>query len=141
MQGEPLGVTIPGYKVRSATAADAEACDRLCFTVHGHDRGRDLRDAIGQGTATVVERAGRITGYTTQIAFFGHAVGDSNDDIKALIGAAPSFAGPGFLLPSRNAELFRWCLSHGLRMVQPMTLMTMGLYNEPQGAYLPSVLF
>jgi predicted N-acetyltransferase YhbS len=141
MQGEPLGVTIPGYKVRPATAADAEACDRLCFTVHGHDRGRDLRDAIGQGTATVVERAGRITGYTTQIAFFGHAVGDSNDDIKALIGAAPSFAGPGFLLPSRNAELFRWCLSHGLRMVQPMTLMTMGLYNEPQGAYLPSVLF
>ena len=141
MQGDPLGSAIPGCAVRPASAADAEACDRLCFAVHGHDRGRDLRKAIGEGTAAVVERAGRITGYTTQIAFFGHAVGESNDDVKALIGAAPSFAGPGFLLPSRNVELFRWCLEQGLRMVQPMTLMTLGLYNEPQGAYLPSILF
>ena len=109
--------------------------------MHGHERGGDLREAIGHGTAAVVERAGRITGYTTQIAFFGHAVGESNDDIQALIGAAKSFAGPGFLLPMRNAELFRWCLERGLRMVQPMTLMTLGLYNEPQGAYLPSILF
>jgi hypothetical protein len=127
--------------VRPATAADAEACDRLCRQVHGHDRGGDLRDAIGQGTAAVVERAGHITGYTTQIAFFGHAVGETNDDVKALIAAAPAFAGPGFLLPSRNTELFRWCLAHGLRMVQPLTLMTIGLYSEPQGAYLPSILF
>ena len=141
MQGRPLGIAIPGCAVRPAAAADAEACDRLCRAVHGHDRGRDLRDAIGKGTAAVVERAGRITGYTTQIAFFGHAVGETNDDLKALIGAAESFAGPGFLLPMRNAGLFRWCLDQGLRMVQPMTLMTIGLYNEPQGAYLPSILF
>jgi len=25
--------------------------------------------------------------------------------------------------------------------VQPMTLMTMGLYNEPAGSFLPSILF
>lgn len=141
LQGPPIGIAIPGCTVRPAAAADAEACDRLCRQVHGHDRGGDLRDAIGQGTASVVERAGRITGYTTQIAFFGHAVGETNDDVKALIAAAPEFAGPGFLLPSRNTELFRWCLAHGLRMVQPLTLMTIGLYNEPQGAYLPSILF
>jgi len=141
MQGQPLGITIPGYAVRPAAEADAEGCDRLCQAVHGHARGRDLREAIGKGTAAVVERGGRITGYTTQIAFFGHAVGETNDDVKALIGAATSFAGPGFLLPIRNAELFRWCLDQGLQMVQPMTLMTLGLYNESQGAYLPSILF
>lgn len=141
MQGQALGIAIPGCTVRPATAADAAACDRVCRGVHGHERGGDLRAAIGRGTAAVVERGGRITGYTTQIAFFGHAVGESNDDIKALIGAATSFAGPGFLLPMRNAELFRWCLEQGLRTVQPMTLMTIGLYNEPQGAYLPSILF
>lgn len=141
LQGPPLGIAIPGCAVRPATAADAAACNRLCREVHGHDRAGDLQSTIGQGTASVVERAGRITGYTTQIAFFGHAVGESNDDLKALIAAAPSFAGPGFLLPSRNAELFRWCLEHGLGMVQPLTLMTTGLYNEPQGAYLPSILF
>jgi len=141
MQGQPLGVAIPGYAVRSAVETDAAGCDRLCQAVHGHARGRDLREAIGKGAAAVVERGGRITGYTTQIAFFGHAIGETNDDVKALIGAATSFAGPGFLLPIRNAELFRWCLDQGLQMVQPMTLMALGLYNEPQGAYLPSILF
>jgi predicted N-acetyltransferase YhbS len=141
LQGPPLGLAVAGCTVRQATAADVAACERLCREVHGHERGGELRDAVDQGTASVVERAGRITGYTTQIAFFGHAVAETNDDLKALIAAAPSFDGPGFLLPSRNTELFQWCLAHGLRMVQPMTLMTIGLYNEPRGAYLPSILF
>jgi hypothetical protein len=35
----------------------------------------------------------------------------------------------------------RWCLGRGLRVTQPLTLMTMGLYNEPAGAYLPSILY
>ncbi len=55
--------------------------------------------------------------------------------------ATAAFQGPGILVPSRNAELFRWCLESGLRVVQPMMLMTMGLYNEPAGAYLPSILY
>jgi hypothetical protein len=42
-------------------------------------------------------------------------------------------------VPTRNGELFRWCLASGLRLVQQMTLMTIGLYNEPAGAYLPSI--
>jgi hypothetical protein len=29
----------------------------------------------------------------------------------------------------------------GLRVVQLMTLMTIGLYTPPQGAYMPSILF
>jgi hypothetical protein len=32
-------------------------------------------------------------------------------------------------------------LETGLRVVQPMALMTVGLYNEPAGAYLPSISF
>jgi hypothetical protein len=109
--------------------------------VHGHDRSGELLDAIKQGTATVVEHGGRITGYATAVAFFGHAVGETNEEVKALIGAAPGFAGPGFLLLTRNGELFRWCLEHGLHVVQPMTLMSVGLYNEPAGAFLASVLY
>ncbi|MNT65813.1 hypothetical protein D3C72_2038220 [compost metagenome] len=61
--------------------------------------------------------------------------------MKALIGAAPAFAGPGFLLPTRNGELLRWCLERGLRIVQPMTLMSIGLYQQPEGSFLPSVLY
>jgi hypothetical protein len=100
-----------------------------------------LRHAIAQQTAMVVEHEGRITGYATLIGFMGHAVGESNENLKALIGAADSFAGPGFLLPARNSELFRWCLKQGLRVVQPMNLMSLGLYNQPSGVFLPSILF
>ncbi|HJU04246.1 MAG TPA: hypothetical protein VJ692_03775, partial [Nitrospiraceae bacterium] len=84
---------------------------------------------------------GRLTGYATLIGYFGHAVGESNEALKALIGAATVFHGPGFLLPTRNGELLRWCLEKGLRIVQPMTLMSRGLYNEPAGPFLPSILY
>lgn len=141
MQGKPLAVQIPGYTTRPATERDLDACNQLCVRVHGHDRRGELVDAITQGSATLVERGGRITGYTTSIAFFGHSVGETNEDLKALIGTAPGFPGPGFLLPTRNAELFRWCLDHGLRVVQPLTLMSVGLYNKPTGAFLPSILY
>ncbi len=141
MQGPPIQQQIPGYVVRPATETDLDACNRVCSQVHGHDRGQELLGAIGQGTAMVVEHAGRISGYTTGIGFFGHAVGESNEELKALLGAAPAYLGPGLLLPTRNGELFRWCLDHGLCMVQPMTLMSLGLYNEPAGAFLPSILY
>ncbi len=139
MQGKPIGHSLPG--VRPATIADAAVCTRLCQRVHGHGRGGELTDAIGQGTARVVERGGNITGYATQVAFFGHAVGETTEDLKALIIASPDFQGPGFLVPTRNYELFRWCLDQKLRLVMQMTLMTIGLYNEPTGAYLPSILY
>lgn len=140
IQGKPLDKKISGYDVRPATEVDLEACNDLCQSVHGYDRSRELADAIETGTATVVEHAGTVSGYASMIGFPGYAVGKSNADLKALIGAAPEFAGPGFLLPARNGELFRWCLDEGLRVTQLMTYMSTGLYNEPQGAYLPSIL-
>lgn len=141
IQGSAIGLTIAGHDVRAAKEEDLNSCNRLCLKVHGHERGRELLDAIKQGMATVVEHDGRITGYATLVGFFGHAVCESNEDLKALIGAATEFPGPGFLLPTRNSELLRWCLAKGLRVVQPMTLMSTGLYNEPAGAFLPSVVF
>jgi predicted N-acetyltransferase YhbS len=139
--GPPLKRSMAGYPVRAAELSDLAACNALCFDVHGFDRGGELRDAIDQKTATVVERDGRITGYATAIGFFAHSVARSDADLIALIAAAAAFAGPGFLLPTRNYEVFAWCLANGLRLVEPMTLMTRGLYNEPAGAYLASVLY
>jgi ribosomal protein S18 acetylase RimI-like enzyme len=141
LQGAAIEEQIPGYAVRPATEEDLGACNELCLKVHGHNRGPELLEAIEQGTAAVVEHGGRITGYTTTVGFFGHTVGESNEDLKALIGAAPEFPGPGFLLPTRNGEVLRWCLERGLRIVQPMTLMSRGLYNEPAGTFMPSVLY
>ncbi len=140
-QGPPIGAAVPGHPVRPATAADLDAANALCRDVHGHDRAGELAHAVGRGTAKVVERDGRLTGYATEIGFFGHAVGETVEDVKALIAAAPAFTGPGFLAPTRDAALFRWCLEQGLRVVQPMTLMTIGPYQEPRGAFLPSILY
>lgn len=141
VQGNPLALKIPGYTVRPATEADIEVCNALCTKVHGHDRGGELRDAVAQGSARVVERLGRITGYTTGIALFGHSIAETNDDLAALIGAAEAFGGPGFLVPLRNTDLLRWCLGHRLQVVSMMNLMTIGLYQEPRGAFLASVLY
>ncbi len=141
IQGSPLGIKIESYRVRRMTVADIEAADALSFRVHGHTRHNEVAAAVQKGSAQVVEHDGRVTGYSTSVGFFGHAVGESNNDIKALIGTAEEFAGPGFLLPTRNGELLRWCLANGLKIVQPMTLMSRGLYQEPRGAFLPSVLY
>jgi predicted N-acetyltransferase YhbS len=132
---------IPGCTVRPAQPADLAACNDLARRVHGFDRAADLAQSVDHGSARVVERAGNITGYATGLAFFNHATAETNPDLQALIASAESFGGPGILIPTRNAPLFRWCLASGLRVVQPMTLMTTGLYNDPAGAWLPSVLF
>ncbi len=141
MQGPAIKKVYDGFAVRKAQPSDIEGCNKVALGVHGHHRGGELTDAIQQGTATVVERQGRVTGYASSLAFFGHTVAETNADLQAIIAASDTFDGPGILVPSRNAELFRWCLANGLRVVQPMTLMSLGLYNEPKGAFLSSVSF
>jgi GNAT superfamily N-acetyltransferase len=141
LQGTPPAISIPGLGVRPAHENDLAACGELCVRVHGHDRNQELRDAIGAGTAAVVERPGRVSGYATGFGYGWHAVAETNEDLIALLASAQTFMGLGILVPSRNAELLGWCLAHGLKIVQQSTLMSTGLYNEPAGAYLPSILF
>jgi predicted N-acetyltransferase YhbS len=141
LQGRTVERQIPGCTVRAAELADLEACNAVARRVHGFDRSVELAQGIRQKTAIVVERASRITGYASFLAYFGHTTAETNVDLQALIASADSFGGPGILLPTRNSAVLRWCLTNGLRIVQPMTLMTVGLYNEPAGAWMPSVLY
>lgn len=141
MQGEPIGESLAGHDVRPAEERDIEECSRLCAVAHGYDRAGELRDAVALGMAQVVERDGQIAGYTTGVAFFGHSVAETNEALKALIAAAPEFGGPGFLLPARNIEVFNWCTQRGVRVVQLMTLMTQGDYQNPTRPFLPSILY
>jgi len=143
VQGQAIGNpnAVEGHRVRPATAHDVDACCDVARRVHGHDRRSELTMAVSQGTARVVEHGGQVVGYSADLGFFGHSLALGDEGVMALIAGAERFTGPGFLLPSRNAQVFRWCLSRGLKVVQPMTLMTTGLYNEPRGAFLPSILF
>jgi hypothetical protein len=141
MQGRTSTRSISGCTVRPASPADLAACDALSVAIHGFDRSADLAQSIERGSALVTERNNRITAYATVLGFFGHATAETTPDLCALIASADTLAGPGILVPTRNSALFRWCLANGLRVTQPMTLMSLGLYNSPAGAFLPSVLF
>jgi predicted N-acetyltransferase YhbS len=141
VQGPVVDVQVEGHAVRPATAADLDACDTVCRRVHGHDRRGELAEAIDRGMALVVEHDGRITAYTSGLGFTGHCAAESNDGLKALVGSNREILGPGMLVPTRNGELLRWLFDQGFRVVQLMTLMARGLYAEPAGAFLPSILY
>jgi predicted N-acetyltransferase YhbS len=145
MRGTPRGKPNSRANVRPMAEDDVTACARLCTAVHGYARSHELRDALRLFSPFVIERDGRITGYLTAATFWlmNHGVADTEEDIRALIlGAGAMRSEPlSFLLPTRQASFFRWCLSEGLRAIKPMTLMAMGRYQEPKGCYFPSVLY
>jgi predicted N-acetyltransferase YhbS len=130
---------LPGYAVRSATPADQPACDALCVRIHGFARAGELADAIAAGTARIVEHLGRITGYSCKVEYWNHSVAETNEGLEALILDAGRIETPGILVPVDNGQLFRWALGHGLRVFFETNLMAVGIYQEPRGAYLPSV--
>lgn len=141
MTYHPIQAKVPDRTVREATTDDTEACNTLCRRVHGFHRSAEVAMAIEQGTALVVEDANGVTGYTTGVGFTGHAVGRNNQDLKALIASADEFTGPGILIPTANAELFRWCLDNGLRLRQQFILMDTAPSGPlDEGVYWPAVL-
>ena len=87
----------------------------------------------------MVERNGGITGYSTGMGLFSHAVAETNDDLAALIAAAAKYRRDRPASADAQHRALRWCLSRGLRVVHTMNLMTIGEYQEPHGAYLASV--
>lgn len=134
-----------GYIVRPFVADDFDACGLVCTRVHGVQRTSELRDAAKAFKPYVVERDGRITGYLTAATFWqlNHGAAETEADLCALIAGASAASGEpvAFLLPIRQASLFRWCLAEGLRIVKPMLLMGTGFYQEPAGAWFPSVFY
>jgi hypothetical protein len=42
---------------------------------------------------------------------------------------------------SFQVGLFHGCIGAGLRVVKPMTYMSVGEYRAPEGCWLPSVLY
>lgn len=141
VQGPPVRTVMPGYRVRAGTAADIADCGALCTQVHGYDRNGEVIDSVASGTCLVVKRDGHLSGYSTGLAFDAHSVGETNQDLKALIASADEFAGPGILVPTSNPDLFNWCLASGLRVVELLSLMTVGFYSQPQGSCLLSILY
>ncbi len=141
MDGAAEDSELTGYAVRPLRPDDLRACNEICANVHGFHRGAELAAAGAANTAFVAELDGTIRAYTSGLGYYGHSVGETTEAICALLTAAPRLPSLGVLVPTRNYRLFRWCLDHGMRVVETMTLMSRGLYQEPSGPYLPSVLY
>jgi len=141
--GNPEARVDPDVEVRPLTRDDVDACADLCEKVHGITRSDELAASVGRIQPFAAVRAGRVVAYASSLSFWpaAHGVAESEADLCALIvGAARLTRQPvSFLLPTRAASLFRWALAARLRIVKPMTLMTLGPYREPEGSYFPSV--
>ncbi len=143
MSGRPKSTPSSDVEVRPMRPGDVEACAALCERVHGFPRGNELRDAVKGMHPYVAVRGGRIVAYASAVDFWplNHGVAEREEDLRALLlGAGAINAQPlALLVPTRQASVFRWCLSEGLRGVKPMTLMAIGPYHEPAGSFFPSV--
>jgi predicted N-acetyltransferase YhbS len=146
VQGIPQGEPSQETRVRPLTENDIAECAELCKQIHGFDRSREIEQFSQALPGLVAERDNRIVAYATAppVWQMNHAVAVSNEELQDLLLGAGRLTGEqplAFLLPIRQAELFRWCLSRGLKVVKPMNLMVTGDYQEPHGCYLPSVIY
>ena len=144
MEGKLKGEVPAGVTVRPLKEEDYEACAELCRKVHGFDRVNELKNTPPFLTSFVALRDDRVIAYASAPHFWplNHAVAETEEDMYALLlgtGELVPDQPIAFLLPTRQSAFFRWCLQQGMRVIKPMTLMTMGEYQEPRSCYLPSV--
>jgi predicted N-acetyltransferase YhbS len=144
MGGVVTGEVPGGIQVRKLDERDLNACGELCRKTIGVDRTNELRAIPPFLGSFVAVRDGRVTAYTSAPHFWplNQAVAETENDMYAVLLGACSLANQtplSMLVPMRESGLFRWMLQHGLRVVKPMTLMSMGHYDEPTGVYLPCV--
>jgi GNAT superfamily N-acetyltransferase len=145
LEGSIEGDVPAGFEVRRMKEEDLDAVNDMCRRVHGFDRAGELKSMWPAFSPYVAVRGGRITAYTSAPNSWalGHAVAEGEEELRALLAGASAQGGAplSFLLPTRQAGLFRWCLKRGLRVVKTMTLMAMGEYVEPLGSFITSVLY
>lgn len=144
IEGEIKGSLPAGVEVRRIHEDDFEECAELCRKAHGFERINELKNTPPFLTSFVALREGRVTAYASAPHFWAlnHAVAESEDDMRALLTGAGNLSDNqplSLLLPTRQTDLFRWCLKEGMRAIKPMTLMAMGEYQEARACYLPSV--
>ena len=149
LKGKPKSRSRRDTKVRPLTSDDLDACASLCQSIHGFHRTRELQDAVRFSACFGVVRDGRLVAYTYSYTakseewILAHGVAETDEDMQALLLGIGEISGRplSFLMPTRQANMFRWCLSEGLRVAKPGSLMTMGSYQIPQGCYFPSGLY
>lgn len=131
--------------VRLMTAGDLDVVEGMSRDIQKVSRRNDVGHHIRSGPfkPVVRERNGRIVGYFV-IGMPGHGCAESEDDLVVLAQHAATEVPPEIarcFCPLREGSLYRKFLAAGFRNRKVMNLMTMGPYDEPEGAWMPSVLY
>lgn len=130
-----------GYRIREMEAQDVSACDALFQRINGCSRKNDIAASLRNPPPIrpyVIVKDGEIEGYHTGFYLLGHGAYRSADAFQHLVSAVP---GEVLLhMPSlRQHELLRWCLLNGFKTVRQEIVISIGLYQEPDGIYLPGM--
>lgn len=145
MEGKLKGEVSKDMTVRQMMSEDLAECAELHKKVHGFTRTGELSLCLQGFKPFVALRERKMVAYASTVSMWhlNHGVAETESDMRnLLIGASAQLEQPvSFLLPTRQASFHRWALQSGLRMTQPLTLMTMGEYHEPNGTWFPSVLY
>ncbi|PWT87963.1 MAG: GNAT family N-acetyltransferase [Blastocatellia bacterium] len=144
MEGPISGDVTTKVEVRLCSEEDYPRCADLCRSVYGFDRTNEMRNMRPWLPSFVGLRGGKLVAYASapHVWVMNHAVAETDEDMTSLLSGVGRFSRDqplSFLLPIRQSSLFRWCLKHGMRVVKPLTLMSMGDYIEPRGSWMPSV--
>ncbi len=134
----------PDPGIRGIVESDLPAVERLSREYYGVSRRNEVGAHFASGACTLIrERDGRAAGFYLP-GFIGFGVAENNADALTLIREAARVAPADALLvfcPLRNTDLYRQLLKAGARAIKVLTLMAMGPYREPSGAWMPSILF
>lgn len=142
MEPAPAEVDDPG--IRPVTPADFDAVEELSQRFYKVSRRNEVAQGLGGPFPAVLrERGGRATGYLVA-GYVGHGVAETEEDMVALVAQAARRVPPEMrrvLCPLTEGRLYRRFLAAGFRNIKVVNLMTLGPYEEPEGAWVPSVLY
>ncbi len=141
----PEPALVPDETVRPLVEADLDAVEEISQRVYKVSRRNEVAGFVQGGPFRpfVRERSGGITGYII-LGMGGHGVAETEDDMVALVAQAARQIPADFhrvLCPLTEGVLYRKLLAAGCRNVKVLNLMALGPYEEPDGIWLPSILY
>jgi predicted N-acetyltransferase YhbS len=130
--------------VRPAANSDLDSVDEISRRIYKVSRRNEVASSLtGPFRPFLRERAGRVVGYYS-LGIGGHGVAETEDDLLALVLEAARQTPAEFhrvLCPLTEGSLYRSFLAAGFQNVKVMNLMAYGPYDDPDGAWVPSVLY
>jgi predicted N-acetyltransferase YhbS len=141
---QPVPSDQPDESVRPVAEPDLDAIEELSRRIYKSSRRNEVEGNIGGPFRPFLrERAGHVTAYYC-LGIAGHGVAETEEDMVAVVREAARQSPPEFhrtFCPLTEGSLYRRFLAAGFRNVKVMNLMALGPYEEPDGVWVPSVLY